>query len=456
MKCTQCVVRLCALGVAPFCRFIAIERSSPVQSNRHRDLHLSHLDVRQPRAKRARILGFLGAVGGLGWLGFAVAVSASNVTAVQFAVSEGGGASLTIPIQVPRGIGGMEPQLSLSYSSGAGNGLLGVGWSLQGPSAITRCPKSLARDGERGAVRFDADDRYCLDGQRLLLVTPSNPNGPAPAETGYGADGSEYRTESESFSRVKAVGSYSAGVPLGFRVETKAGLILEFGNVQDSVLINTQVLTKPSAPLVTVAATINRWTLRRIRDRVGSFVEFVYCQGEVAPNASAPVSSAPTSCAGTWTGSTPLHYIRYTNRDGGDSGEFGVVFRYESRPDVVQAFHMGMSTKQTQRMSAIHTYTGFAGPSSPGTLVRSYDIQYGALETGTTGIRATNASRIEQIQERGWQGGVATALPPVTFSMSPDSVFGMNVAQRPSASSLLPPPVRCGGDIVARNSLICP
>ncbi|MDD3375308.1 MAG: SpvB/TcaC N-terminal domain-containing protein, partial [Candidatus Omnitrophica bacterium] len=41
-----------------------------------------------------------------------------------------GTASASIPLQVPRGRGGVEPALALAYNSGSSNGLLGVGWFL--------------------------------------------------------------------------------------------------------------------------------------------------------------------------------------------------------------------------------------------------------------------------------------------------------------------------------------
>lgn len=393
-----------------------------------------------------------------GWFP-SVVIAAANVTPVQFAVSEGGAATLSIPIQVPRGIGGMEPQLSLNYASGAGNGLLGLGWTLQGPSAITRCPQNLPTDGQRGAVKFNTEDRFCMDGQRLVLINGASPNSTtAPDPTGYGANGSEYRTERESFSRIKAVGAYALRVPNGFRVETKSGLILEFGNVLDGNLHPSQVLTNPSSLAAGAVLTINRWMLRRISDRNGSFVEFGYCKGEVLPNASAPVVSAATTCTGPGSGSSPIHFIRYTNRNGALDGSFGVVFRYETRPDAVQVFHEGSATRQTQRMSAVQTYINFAGPANPGQLVRSYDLYYEALEQGTSSLRATNASRLAQIQERGFEGSTVLSLPPVTFSLASDAVLGMNVRQRPSPSAAvtLPPARKCGGVVTAKQSLMCP
>src|SRR5262245_48046657 len=104
----------------------------------------------------------------------------------KFGVSGTGGAPYTIPIVVPPGTAGMIPSLSLTYTSQGANGLLGIGWSLDGLPSIGRCPKTLAQDGARGSIKYDANDRFCMDGQRLVVISGS-----------YGADGSEYRTEIE-------------------------------------------------------------------------------------------------------------------------------------------------------------------------------------------------------------------------------------------------------------------
>jgi hypothetical protein len=41
---------------------------------------------------------------------------------------------------VPPGRAGIQPNLSLEYASGGGNGFVGVGWGLAGLSRISRCP----------------------------------------------------------------------------------------------------------------------------------------------------------------------------------------------------------------------------------------------------------------------------------------------------------------------------
>ncbi|MFC3451656.1 SpvB/TcaC N-terminal domain-containing protein [Amycolatopsis speibonae] len=45
-----------------------------------------------------------------------------------------GDARMSYPLEVPKGRAGLEPKLAVSYSSGGGNGWLGVGWDVSMPS----------------------------------------------------------------------------------------------------------------------------------------------------------------------------------------------------------------------------------------------------------------------------------------------------------------------------------
>ena len=104
---------------------------------------------------------------------FLLACAAANLHAAtvpgaipgNFGVSETGAATYSIPLAVPPGTAGMEPRLSLNYSSQSGNGIAGVGWSLGGLTAITRCAQTIVHDGQTRGVQLDANDRFCLDGR---------------------------------------------------------------------------------------------------------------------------------------------------------------------------------------------------------------------------------------------------------------------------------------------------
>ncbi len=174
------------------------------------------------------------------------AATAVGATPGSFKVNETGAATYTIPITVPPGTGGMAPTLSLNYNSQSGNGPLGVGWSLGGLSAITRCPASYAQDGFKGGINYDGNDRYCLDGQRLVAVSGA-----------YGADGAEYRTETESYTRVISYGSAGSG-PAWFKAWTKSGQIMEYGNTAASRI---EAQGKP---------TLRVWAVDKISDTKGT------------------------------------------------------------------------------------------------------------------------------------------------------------------------------------------
>jgi hypothetical protein len=100
-----------------------------------------------------------------------------------------------IPIQVPAGRAGMQPSLALVYSSRGGNGMLGVGWHLEGLSEIDPCPKTIATEGLSDGVHFDQSGAFCLDGQKLIPIGLFT----SPIDK---CRGTEYRTEEDTFARI--------------------------------------------------------------------------------------------------------------------------------------------------------------------------------------------------------------------------------------------------------------
>jgi RHS repeat-associated protein len=90
-----------------------------------------------------------------------------------------GTGSMSIPIATTSGRSGFGPQLSVSYDSGAGNGIFGLGWNLSLPSITRKTDKGLPRywDSEESDVFIlsGAEDLVPVlkaDGSREVLDSP--------------------------------------------------------------------------------------------------------------------------------------------------------------------------------------------------------------------------------------------------------------------------------------------
>jgi RHS repeat-associated protein len=155
-----------------------------------------------------------------------------GITEGQLSVSLTGGANYNIPIAVPPGINGVVPQISLAYNSQGGNGMAGYGWNISGVSVITRIPRTKFHDGVVGGVNLDSNDRFALDGQRLILKSGAS----------YGAATAIYETESFSNIKITSLGVSPLGAnygPASFMIEYPDGSVAEYGSTTDSRSITT-------------------------------------------------------------------------------------------------------------------------------------------------------------------------------------------------------------------------
>ncbi len=75
--------------------------------------------------------------------------------------SQTGDAFSSVSIPITTGRNGFQPNLSLSYNSGSGNSVFGMGWHLQGIPNICLSLKD-------GYPRYDGSDKYSFGGQELI------------------------------------------------------------------------------------------------------------------------------------------------------------------------------------------------------------------------------------------------------------------------------------------------
>jgi RHS repeat-associated protein len=275
----------------------------------------------------------------------------------KFDVDATGAATYSVAVAVPPGTAGMAPTLSFDYKSQGSDGILGLGWSLSGLSSIGRCARTIAQDGISGGINYDANDRFCMDGQRLVAISGT-----------YGADGTEYRTEIDRFAKIVGRGTAGTG-PAWFEVRTKAGRVLQLGNTTDSRL------------LAAGKATVHAWAVNRIADSAGNYVAVSYTND---------------------ASNTQLYPLRidYTgNIAAGLSPYNSVRFVYSTRPDIVPLYQTGSLIKTTQRLKNVQTYAGTI-------LVTDYRLAY-AQGTSTGRSQLTSLTHCD---------GSNNCLPATTFT----------------------------------------
>jgi len=173
-------------------------------------------------------------------------------TVAASADATSGAGTYSIPIAIPPGTNGVAPSVTIAYNSMGGNGIVGQGWGISGLSTIARVGQTIYHDGKSSPVNLDANDRFVLDGMRLLSKSGT-----------YGADGATYGPEVENFSTIVSNGTFGGG-PLWFKLESKDGVVMEYGNSTDSRFLNydnTKVLF---------------WRLNKISYKDGNYIEYKY------------------------------------------------------------------------------------------------------------------------------------------------------------------------------------
>jgi len=299
----------------------------------------------------------------------AYAKDTPGATQTSYGVSASGAFQFSIPIVVPQGRNGVTPNLALSFSSGGGNGPVGVGWGLSGLSAITRCGKTIATHGVRGGVLHDNDDQFCMGGQPLILVDGT-----------YGAAGSEYRTEIDGFAKIEAIGNGSvdfdgARAPSGWKLWTKDGAIYYYGS--------TTTTARSAQFKLPGTSSIHRWNLYRMQDRFNNFYLVSYRAND----------GLPTKVEYTFVGGVAKQKIE---------------FIYEDRPDKRSAYVLGSKIDRDDRLGAIKV-------TNNGALLREYELAYELAPT-------SKHSRLTSVIEHGMNNQAMAPIDIVWKSETPGVV----------------------------------
>ena len=325
-------------------------------------------------------------------------------------VTASGEATYTVPIVVPPGINGLTPEIALSYGHRTAEGLAGVGWSVSGISAIARCTATAASNATLSEVRLAVTDRYCLDGNQLKLDSGT-----------YGTSGSTYRTEVDMMARITAMSAAGNG-PAWFKVESKDGLIYEYGNTADSRI-------ESLASGYTTTARV--WALNKIEDRAGNGISFSYIE-DGAPYGSYRIDRISYRVNGSAGLSTP---------------GYAIEFEYDPHPtgNVDTSYGAGGVIEDNKLMTTVDVwYEGV----TPRTIVRRYNLDY------EDSLSSANHSRLDEVEECGTGGSECFAPTTFTYQDGTNNLDTETLSGTTLATGTSPLPIDINGD--GRTDLVYP
>jgi hypothetical protein len=245
-----------------------------------------------------------------------------------------GTATYAVALKLPPGCSGQTPKLGVHYNGGAGNGMLGVGWSLSGISYIQRqSDKGLPRYCDKGSEpNCDSDTFVTADGEELVLLS----------------DGS-FREENEGgFRRYRfdsTTNVWTCEYPDGTKDTLGAGR-----SSRIAAMVCTSDSTRPCRSSVECNGDtciedprrIFRWYITASEDPDGNGIEYKYKTLAASPGAVFP------------------DQVKYSMHTGNTLlGAHIVEFSYEdaARPDTYGDFRSGFEVVNGNRLKRIDVCT---------------------------------------------------------------------------------------------------
>jgi len=254
----------------------------------------------------------------------------------------GGALNASLPIVIPPGRAGMQPNVSINYSSDSGNGLLGQGWSLSAGSSIRRCANIYHTDSSSRSVMDDAGDKLCLDGARLAVESTYT----------YGESGAVYHPENNPQVEVVQTGSLVTGSAISFEVNYANGHQSFYGDSDNSKVVRL------------IGGKETAWKISKKQDQSGSNnITYNY---DITPE-----------------GYSLLTDIYYTG-DASNQGNRRINFEYDSaREDVRVSYRNKGKRLFNSLLKVVRTYA----PDENGqdTLARQYQLNY-VTESTDSGV----------------------------------------------------------------------
>src|SRR5262245_61065674 len=296
-----------------------------------------------------------------------------------------GTGNFTVPIAMPSGRNGFQPQLSLVYSTANGNGPYCLGWNLTLPGVSRKVSTGIPRYLNNHASESGGDTFILSGAEDLIPITET-------------AGGVRYRPRTEGlFARIE---HHATPETDHWEVRSKDGMVSVYGT-PFALLNDPAVIANPEN-----RAEIFNWKLTRTTDLFGNTIQYEYERD---------------------TGDTIDHhwdqlylkriqYADYTETGAGgapaDKFLVSVTFVYEERPDPFSDHRAGFEIRTRRRCTGIEIRTH----ADRERLVRTYRLIY--LDQRGLPIEQlplNGASLLSHVLVEGHDGERHESLPPLEF-----------------------------------------
>ncbi len=295
----------------------------------------------------------------------------------------------SVPISVPEGRNGFQPDLTLVYSTGQGNSPFGLGWSLDVPGVRRKTSDGVPHYIDVAAKNSPGPDTFVLFGAEDL-VRIGEVNGVL-----------SYRPRTEGlFARIE---HHTGGDDDYWKVWSKDGKISLYGTPFEdwpqepgrdpATLSDPEDLDK-----------IVGWRLTETRDPFGNVIRYSYFHDQKTTDNGDPHRA--------WE-QIYLEKIEYADYGDPEDPNFllSVEFDYEERPDPFSSFRSGFEIRTRKRCTGVKVFSSEVSDTDP---IREYELVYAPDDELFNGV-----SVLKQVQVTGYDDQQnSESLPPLEFTYS--------------------------------------
>ena len=327
-----------------------------------------------------------------------------------------GTAALSIPIPTPP-CRNFEPQLKLDYSSGSGNGIFGLGFSLS--------ISTISRKTSKGIPQYAGADTFILSGaEDLVPVIEEQSSSVEPYTV------TAYRPRTEGlFAKIEQWTDQQTGLSY-WRVVSKENITSLYGATEGARI------TDPDNP-----THIFQWLLQETFDSKGNHIVYEY-----KPEDSLNLSSDLYEANRTQTANKYISRIQYGNDrpiqgpifpadPGSTQWHFEIVFDYGeynidpgnpspytpvqswlNRADSFSTYHAGFEIRTHRLCRNILTFHNFKELGDQPMLVHATRLQY---EESPVVTRLQSVTPVGYRKQATSNTYVTVSLPPILFGYIP-------------------------------------